>query len=105
MKKLHEYFESIEYIWPYFLTLGDTYNYLFSAPEIQHKSECSIASDMFSLGMLMIAAFNGGQSIIQANHSTNLYFKQAGVVNMKFSVGPRILSNKNMSIFIDYRPS
>ena len=59
-----------------------TLNYLFSAPEIQHKSECSIASDMFSLGMLMIAAFNGGQSIIQANHSTNLYFKQAGVVNM-----------------------
>ena len=52
-----------------------------SAPEIQHKSECGIASDMFSLGMVMIAAFNGGQSVIQANHSTNLYFKQAGVVS------------------------
>ena len=51
------------------------------APEIQHKSECGIASDMFSLGMVMIAAFNGGQSVIQANHSTNLYFKQAGVVS------------------------
>ena len=56
--------------------------FLFSAPEIQHKSECSSASDMFSLGMLMISAFNGGQSIIQANHSTNLYFKQAGLVSM-----------------------
>merc|ERR1719150_479858 len=52
----------------------------FIAPEIQHKSECGIASDMFSLGMVMIAAFNGGQSVIQANHSTNLYFKQAGVI-------------------------
>lgn len=28
----------------------------------------------------MIATFNGGQSLIQANYSTNLYFKQAGVV-------------------------
>ena len=55
--------------------------FLFLAPEIQHKSECSSASDMFSLGMLMISAFNGGQSIIQANHSTNLYFKQAGLVS------------------------
>lgn len=52
----------------------------FAAPEIQHKSECGVSSDMFSLGMLMIAVFNGGQSLIQANHSTNLYFKQAGVV-------------------------
>ena len=59
-----------------------TYFFLFSAPEIQHKSECSSASDMFSLGMLMISAFNGGQSIIQANHSTNLYFKQAGLVRV-----------------------
>ena len=54
---------------------------MFSAPEIQHKSVCSLASDMFSLGMLMVATFNGGQSLIQANHSTNLYFKQAGVVS------------------------
>ena len=56
-------------------------NYI--APEIQHKSQCSISSDMFSLGMLMVAVFNGGQSLIQANHSTNLYFKQAGVVSNK----------------------
>ena len=56
-------------------------NHFFTAPEIQHKSVCSLASDMFSLGMLMIATFNGGQSLIQANHSTNLYFKQAGVVS------------------------
>ena len=82
-----------------------TLNYLFAAPEIQHKSECSIASDMFSLGMLMIAAFNGGQSIIQANHSTNLYFKQAGVVNMRFLLVLGLYLIKNIPIFIDYRPS
>ena len=29
----------------------------------------------------MVALFNGGQSLIQANYSTNLYFKQAGVVS------------------------
>lgn len=52
----------------------------YVAPEIQHKSKCSISSDMFSLGMLMVAVFNGGQSLIQANHSTNLYFKQAGLI-------------------------
>ena len=55
--------------------------YLFTAPEIQHKSLGSKSSDLFSLGMLMVALFNGGQSLIQANHSTNLYFKQAGVVS------------------------
>ena len=29
----------------------------------------------------MVSLFNGGQSLIQANYSTNLYFKQAGVVS------------------------
>lgn len=53
----------------------------FVAPETQHKSVCSISSDMFSLGMLMIAVFNGGLSLIQANHNTNTYFKQAGTIN------------------------
>ena len=56
------------------------YNY-FIAPEIQHKSLGSKSSDLYSLGMLMVALFNGGQSLIQANYSTNLYFKQAGVVS------------------------
>jgi hypothetical protein len=51
------------------------------APEIQHKSQCSSASDMFSFGMLMISVFNGGNSLIQAGYSTNAYFKQAGVVS------------------------
>ena len=41
---------------------------------------CSVSSDLFSLGMLMVALFNGGQSLIQANHSTSSYFKQAGTI-------------------------
>jgi hypothetical protein len=55
--------------------------FLLSAPETQHKSVCSISSDLFSFGMLMASLFNGGQSVIQANHSTSAYFKQAGVVS------------------------
>ena len=67
------------------------YNY-FIAPEIQHKSLGSKSSDLYSLGMLMVALFNGGQSLIQANYSTNLYFKQAGVVS-NFTI---------LSIYISY---
>ena len=58
----------------------------YTAPEIQHKSVCSSASDMFSFGLLMVSVFNGGQSLIQANYSTNLYFKQAGVVRRYFCI-------------------
>ena len=48
-----------------------------SAPEIQHKATCSTVSDMYSLGMVFIACFNSGHSVIQASHSTQQYFKIA----------------------------
>ena len=51
-----------------------------SAPEIQHKATCTTASDMYSLGMVFIACFNNGHSVIQASHSTQQYFKLAGQV-------------------------
>ena len=38
---------------------------------------------MYSLGMVYIACFTGGQSVIQASHSTNNYFKLAGQVSVK----------------------
>ena len=57
-----------------------------AAPETQHKSVCSVSSDLFSLGMLMVALFNGGQSLIQANHSASSYFKQAGTVRELITV-------------------
>ncbi len=41
---------------------------------------CSISSDLYSFGMLMISLFNGGQSLVQANHSSSAYFKQVGVI-------------------------
>ena len=41
---------------------------------------CNTASDMYSLGMVFIACFNSGHSIIQATHSTTHYFKLAGQV-------------------------
>ena len=37
---------------------------VFSAPEVQHKSCFSSSSDMYSLGMVYIASFNSGQSVI-----------------------------------------
>ena len=63
------------------LTQSSRFPLSLAAPETQHKSVCSVSSDLFSLGMLMVALFNGGQSLIQANHSASSYFKQAGTVS------------------------
>ena len=52
----------------------------FPAPEIQHKSSSTTASDMYSLGMVIIACFNNGKSVIQANNSQHQYFKLSGQV-------------------------
>ena len=53
-------------------------NLNFIAPEIQHKSSSTTASDMYSLGMVIIACFNNGKSVIQANNSQHQYFKLSG---------------------------
>ena len=45
---------------------------------------------MFSLGMLIVAVFSNGQSLIQANNNLGAYFKQAGVVREK----PYIVARK-----------
>ncbi len=47
---------------------------LFSAPEVQHKSCFSSSSDMYSLGMVYIACFNSGQSVIQVAEMSFLTF-------------------------------
>lgn len=56
---------------------------LFSAPETQTQSICSILSDMYSLGMVICAIFNQGRPLIQANNSTSAYLKQLELVRMK----------------------
>ncbi|XP_037045286.1 SCY1-like protein 2 [Bradysia coprophila] len=48
----------------------------FMAPENQIHSNCSILSDMFSLGLVMCAIFNQGRPLIQANNSASAYLKQ-----------------------------
>ncbi|BES98272.1 protein kinase activity [Nesidiocoris tenuis] len=48
----------------------------FIAPEVQTMSQCSIKSDMFSLGMVISAIFNMGRPLIMANHSSSQYVKQ-----------------------------
>ena len=57
--------------------------YKFPAPEIQHKGSCASYSDLYSLGMVFIACFNGGHSVIEASHSSNNYFKLAGQVTIR----------------------
>lgn len=56
--------------------------YIFIAPEIQLRKICSIRSDMYSLGMVIAAIYNDGKSLIQANHSTSEYIKQAENVSL-----------------------
>lgn len=51
-------------------------NFLFTAPEIQMNSHCTILSDMFSLGMVICTTFNNGRPLIQSNNSTSAYLKQ-----------------------------
>ena len=51
-----------------------------AAPEVQHKGSCATYSDLYSLGMVFIACFNGGHSVIQASHSSSNFFKLAGQV-------------------------
>lgn len=57
--------------------------YCFSclAPEIQLFSNCSILSDMFSLGLVMCSIFNQGHALIQANNSASTYLKQMETVS------------------------
>lgn len=53
-------------------------NLNFIAPETQHKSSSTTASDMYSLGIVIITCFNNGKSVIQANNSQHQYFKLSG---------------------------
>ena len=54
------------------------------APEVQHKGSCATYSDLYSLGMVFIACFNGGHSVIQASHSSSNFFKLAGQVGQTY---------------------
>uniref|UniRef100_A0A336MKF9 CSON002411 protein n=1 Tax=Culicoides sonorensis TaxID=179676 RepID=A0A336MKF9_CULSO len=53
----------------------------FMAPEIQRQSQCSILSDMFSLGMVICTIFNNGRPLIQSNNSTSAYLKQLDLLD------------------------
>lgn len=68
--------------------------FLFTAPENQIHSNCSILSDMFSLGLVMCAIFNQGRPLIQANNSASAYLKQLEMVSelsfMKWKIFNRI---------------
>ena len=58
-----------------------------AAPEVQHKGSCATYSDLYSLGMVFIACFNGGHSVIQASHSSSNFFKLAGQVRARKTRG------------------
>lgn len=54
----------------------------FTAPEIQTCSNCSILSDMFSLGLVICTIFNNGKPLIQAQNSPSAYLKQLEMVKI-----------------------
>lgn len=56
--------------------------FFFAAPENQMFSNCSVLSDMFSLGMVICAIFNHGRPLIQANNSASAYLKQLEMVSL-----------------------
>ncbi|XP_076462131.1 SCY1-like protein 2 [Babylonia areolata] len=58
----------------------------FLAPEVQLGRNCCPLSDMFSLGMVVCAVYNGGHSLIAADHNPQIYVKQLDQVNDMFGV-------------------
>ena len=48
----------------------------FIAPETIVDNSMSIASDMFSLGMLIISLYNDGRSLISSQQSMTIYSLQ-----------------------------
>lgn len=68
-----------------FFMLSFAFSFRFSswtAPENQLFSNCSILSDMFSLGLVMCTIFNQGHALIQANNSASTYLKQLEAVSL-----------------------
>lgn len=53
-----------------------------AAPENQALQNCSILSDMWSLGMVMCAIFNNGRSLVLAGNSPSAYAKQLETVSI-----------------------
>ncbi|XP_045784676.1 SCY1-like protein 2 [Maniola jurtina] len=63
----------------------------FLAPEVQMSGQCSILSDMFSLGLVMCAIFNHGKSLLQTNNNPMLYLRQIEFLEQQVNaVLPRI---------------
>ncbi|KAK6991193.1 SCY1-like protein 2 isoform X2, partial [Biomphalaria glabrata] len=58
----------------------------YMAPEVQLTKKCSPLSDMFSVGMVICAIYNQGKSLINAEHSPNLYVKQLDQMQETFGI-------------------
>lgn len=56
---------------------------MIAAPENQIQSNCSILSDMFSLGLVICAIFNQGRPLIQASNNPSMYLKQLEMVSIR----------------------
>ena len=64
----------------------------FLAPEVQLGRNCCPLSDMFSLGMLVCAVYNGGHSLIAADHNPSIYVKQLDQVRKEGGRGEEVAS-------------
>jgi len=49
----------------------------FLAPEFALTESCSLASDMFSIGVLIYAVFNNGKSLYDCKHQLSAFKKNA----------------------------
>ena len=70
----------------------------FIAPEVQIGGKpCTFSCDLFSLGMLICAIYNKGQSLINAAHNPAMYTKkieQVGLSHNLSAICPRPDANE-----------
>ncbi|CAH1775961.1 unnamed protein product [Owenia fusiformis] len=57
----------------------------FIAPEIQIDKTCTNLADMFSLGMVVCALYNGGKSLLESQQNPTLYVKKVNEMHNAFS--------------------
>ena len=55
----------------------------YLAPEYSLTKSCDVASDMFSLGVLMYAIFNNGKTLFQCRDEWSAFEKNVGEVRIR----------------------
>ncbi|XP_064624679.1 SCY1-like protein 2 isoform X3 [Lineus longissimus] len=56
----------------------------YIAPELQLEKNCTFLCDMFSLGLVICAIYNGGKSLLDSNKNTTQYAKKVEQLHESF---------------------